>query len=84
MNSRVFIEKVICDTIRDVSGIEHLEKDASLIGRDSGISPVDFLYIFDLLEKQLQMPVSDIFINYTFEVVTVNNLAAALINAIDE
>jgi len=80
MASKEIIERAICDAVRDVTGLVDIEKDESLIDGGLSIEPVDFLYIFDILEKKLQLPVCDIFKNHTFEVMTINNLTDALIN----
>ena len=74
------ISKAICNAITEVTGVVSLDKDASLISRDSGIAPASFLYIFDILEKQLQIPVHDIFKTHTFEVMTTDGLTAAIYN----
>ncbi|SHH84864.1 hypothetical protein SAMN02745823_01176 [Sporobacter termitidis DSM 10068] len=78
MNSKEVIENTIRDAVKDVTGITNLEKDASLIDRELAIIPACFLYIFDILEKKLELPVYNIFKDHTFEVMTVENLTNAL------
>lgn len=78
MHSKESIEKTIQEAVMNVTGIEVFEKDTSLIDKKLNIIPANILYIFDILEKKLQLPVHDIFINHTFEVMTVENLADAL------
>lgn len=78
MHSKEDIEKIIREAVINVTGITLLKKIDNLIGKDLNIMPADFLYIFDILGKELQLPVHDIFINYTFEVMIVENLTDAL------
>lgn len=78
MYSKEGIEKAIREAVKDVTGITIFDKDTSLIDSKMNILPAQFLYIFDLLEKKLQIPVHDIYIKQTFEVMTVGNLTDAL------
>lgn len=77
MHSKEAIERTIRLAIKDVTGITELKINESLIDREMGIIPANFLYIFDILEKKLQLPTYDIF-NHTFEVMTVENLTNSL------
>jgi len=78
MQTKEVIQAAIYDAVREVTGISHFEKNASLIDKDLRIGPASFLYIFDILEKQLQVPACDIFQNHTYEVMTISNLTEAL------
>jgi hypothetical protein len=78
MNTRESIEHKIREAVGDVTGTTNLDKNVSLIDRAALIIPVCFLYIFDILEKSLELPVYDIFTNHSFEVMTVENLTDAL------
>jgi hypothetical protein len=78
MYSKECIGRLIKESIKDVTGITILDKDTSLIGSNMSILPAKFLYIFELLEKKLQLPVHDIYKEYTFEVMTIENLTDAL------
>lgn len=78
MNSKEDIENIIRNAVKDVLGITSLDKSASLIDRDLAIVPVNFLYIFEILEKGLQLPVYNIFIDHTYEVMTIEKLTNAL------
>ncbi len=79
MNTKEIMVNTILAAVEEVTGILDLENDTSLIDRDLAIMPACFLYIFDMLEKRLQLPVYDIFIDNTFEVMTVENLSNALL-----
>lgn len=72
------IEKSIRDAILKVTGKKDLGSLDSLIDKDMGIMPVDFLYIFDILEKELNLPVCKIFENNGYDVMCVNNLTDAI------
>jgi len=78
MQLRDAIEKAIFDAVENVTDITQLNKDTSLISRELGIVPVDFLYVFDILQQRLQLSVYEIFRNHTYEVMTVGNLIDAL------
>ena len=78
MHSKEMIEDIIRDAVKNVTGITALERDTNLIDQELKIIPVDFLYIFDILEKKLQVPAHNIFIDHTFEVMSVAKLADAL------
>jgi hypothetical protein len=71
--------KLIRKTVSDVSGISDFENDASLIDGTLPIAPVNFVYIFGALEKALNLPVHDILKDHTFNVMTVENLADAIL-----
>ncbi|MCL2153502.1 MAG: hypothetical protein FWH57_11200 [Oscillospiraceae bacterium] len=63
---------------KEVLGILDLSDSASLIDKDMRIAPVDFLYIFEILETKYGAGVYDILKTHGFEVMTVENLAEAI------
>jgi len=67
------IGRMLCDCRPLSAGITSL----NLMSRDLGIIPVDFLYIFDILERALQIPVHRVFVQAKYEVMTVAHLADA-------
>ena len=75
MLSKEIVERIIIDTIREITKINIDDKDAILVNANFNIFPADFLYIFDRIEKQFGVSTSEIIQNCTFEVMTVNNLA---------
>ena len=78
MHSKKMIENIIRDAVKNVTGIIELKKDDSLIDKELKIIPADFIYIFDILRERLQLPVHDIFVKHTFEVMTIENMTDAL------
>lgn len=78
MYSKSFIEQAIREAVYKVTGIKDLEKDRSLIDRDMNIMPANFLYIFEILEEELRLPVCQIFIGNSYEVMCVENLTNAI------
>ena len=50
----------------------------NLLDNRLAIQPADFLYIFDLLEKELHVPVSDLLKNYDHTVMEVGAMSDAL------
>jgi len=78
-HSEKFVEKRIREALKDVIGITDIDSDANLLDTEQNINPVDFIYIFDMLEKNLNLPVHDIFSSRTFDVMTVENLTNAFL-----
>jgi len=78
MHSGETIKDEIYGAVKDVTGIAHLEENASLIDRNLNIPPSAFLYIFDRLAERLQLPVHDILADNTSEVMSVANMAGAI------
>jgi len=76
--SKEDIKKAIREAVRAVTGIEGLEDTDSLVDRDLGIAPVNFLYIFDILEKDLQIAVCEVLETITYQVMTIESLATAI------
>ena len=54
------------------------DDDMCFVDRASVVNPVDLLYVFDELERALKLPVCNILMDHTAEVMTVTNLANAL------
>jgi hypothetical protein len=79
MNTKDSIMTLIRKTVSDVTGISDFENDTSLIDGSLPIAPVNFVYIFNALEKTLNLPVHDILKDHTFNVMTVENLADAIL-----
>lgn len=74
------IEKIIIEGIKEISDINIASKDLNLFSRSCGISPTEFIYIKDYIEKKINRDISTIFISYDYNVLTVNNLADAIIS----
>lgn len=78
MYTQELIEQVVSEAIEQVAGINITDKENSLIGKNSEIMAVNFLYIFDIIEKQLQLPVCKVFENNSYEVMSIRNLSKAI------
>ena len=61
--SEVDIVELIKKIVFDVTKIEIISSEENLLSTKLDINPVDFLYIFDELEKRLNIPVVEIFVN---------------------
>ena len=72
------IIKLIIDTVKEVTGKDISSPDINLLGREIGIIPVDFLYIFDILEKSLNKNICSLIENSHYTIMTPNNLADAI------
>ena len=74
MRTKEEIEKAIRHTLSSFVEGGDIDENASLLDREAGIVPVDFLYIFDELEKSLELNVHSIFESNTYQVMTVRML----------
>ena len=75
--NREEIKVIIRNAIIQVTGLDNLDGKTSLISKELGIMPVNFLYIFEILKNELELPVYKIFENHTYQVMTIDNLANA-------
>ena len=75
--NREEIKVIIRNAIIQVTGLDNLDGKTSLISKELGIIPVNFLYIFEILKNELELPVYKIFENHTYQVMTIDNLANA-------
>ena len=75
--NREEIKVIIRNAIIQVTGLDNLDGKTSLISKEMGIMPVNFLYIFEILKNELELPVYKIFENHTYQVMTIDNLANA-------
>ena len=74
------IENLIREVICDVTGLAVDDTTQNLVGMHSEILPVEFLYIFEILERKLKVPLCNIFTTHGYEVMTIKNLANAIID----
>lgn len=75
--SKEDIAHMLHAAVKDVTGLTILSDDDSLISSQYGIHPANFLYIFDILEKQLGIPTADVFKNSHYSIMTVSHLSSA-------
>ena len=73
------IKVAIRFALKEITGREDIGDDVVLIDPSVGILPVNFLYIFDLIEMELSLPVHRIFDCHTHDVMTIENLSAAIL-----
>ena len=69
------LEKMIAATIKEICDVEVKDPDRHLLSDEIKIPIVDYLYVFDSLEKQLALPVTKVFENNDYTVFTLHNLA---------
>ena len=72
-----YIENSIRDAVFKVTGIKELDETTNLISKELGVIPVNFLYIFDILEENLELPVSQIFADNSYEVMCIKKMTDA-------
>lgn len=65
---------VIKKIVYEVTNIIIEDEKTNLLDNKLDIHPADFLYIFDLLEKELQVPVTNILRVNDFTVMRVDNM----------
>ena len=78
MMSKAETVKIITDAVREVTDIEIKSPDTNLLGRDVGIIPADFLYIFDIVEKRTGRDMCGVIADAHYTIMTPNNLAEAI------
>ena len=78
IGSRQDVERIIKQVVMDVTSLTGLEESTNLLDRELSIFPADFLYIFDLLERELQVDVYSILRNNTYRMMTVGVMADEL------
>lgn len=78
MISKAEIASLVRMTVKEVTGRENLNDGISLLDIEMNIPPTDILYIFDILESRLELPVHLIFMNKNYDVFTIDNLSNAL------
>ncbi|WP_315080667.1 hypothetical protein [uncultured Clostridium sp.] len=54
--------------------ISHFDKNKNLFCNEYNISPRDFIYVINELEKELQVNMTSIFQTDNFDIMTINNL----------
>lgn len=79
----MYAKKEVIELIRkvvfEVTGNKVESDGMSLLDTRLGINPVDFLYIFDLLEKELEVPAVDILKDHDYTVMRIDNMSEALL-----
>lgn len=73
------IINVIKETVFEVTGIQELSDGDNLLSTKLDILPADFLYIFDLLEKKLEVPAVDVLKNTDYQVMQIDYFSKALL-----
>lgn len=72
------IKKYIIDIVKEVTQQE-IENE-NLLDSRLAIHPVDFLYIFDLLEKELKLPVIKVMEASDYNIMQIDRLCDAIWN----
>ena len=77
------IMELIRKVVFEVTGKKVESKEISLLDTRLGINPADFLYIFDLLEKELGIPVVEILKDHNYTVMKIDNMCEALLGLVE-
>lgn len=72
------ITKAIIETVYEVTRISIQTEEISLLDTQLDINPADFLYIFDILEKQFGFETKEILENSNYDVMYIPNLSKAI------
>ena len=78
MDSLTWLEDIIRDEIYNVTGRNIIDSTQHLLSDKSQIIAVDFLYVFEHLEKRLNRSLCHILEQYDYTVFTISNLAKAI------
>ena len=78
MDREEYIKGVIKQSISIVTGKEGMDNNQNLLDSKIGVFPADYIYIFNMLEKKLGVPVFCLLEKYDHTVMTINNLAIAI------
>ena len=77
MYTKEAIRETIRFAVKKVTGIKDIDDDMFLGDETLKIAPANFIYIFDIIEKQLELPIHKVVETHSFMVMTINNLATA-------
>lgn len=79
----MYTKKEVMELIRkvvfEVTGNKVESDEISLLDTSLNINPADFLYIFDLLEKELKVPAVDILKDHDYTVMRIDDMSEALL-----
>lgn len=70
---------LIKGAVYEVTNVEIEDEKMNLLDNRLNIHPADFLYIFDLLEKELHIPVADILRDHDHTIMEVGAMGDALL-----
>jgi hypothetical protein len=73
------LEHVVSAAIYHVTSKDIADHDQHLLNDAVRVQMVDFLYVFETLEKELNLPVADILKDNDFSVFTIRNLAKEIL-----
>lgn len=71
------IIEMIKNTILEVTGVRIVSDTDNLLDTKYDINPAEYLYVFDVLEKKLQLPVTDIFKDSDYTIMQPDHLCKA-------
>lgn len=69
--------RLIQNTVYEITEIQLESEKMNLLDMD--ICPVDFIYIFDLLERKLHVPVVNILIGSSYQILEIDAMSKALL-----
>lgn len=75
--------KLIQRAVYEVRQIRVDSEKTNLLDTDLNICPADFLYIFDLLEKELHVPAVNILIGNSYRIMEIGNMSEALLELLE-
>ena len=78
MYSKEAIGSIVKDAIKAVTGKDVFEPNVCLLDRNIAIFPADFLYIFDIIENKIGKSISNILVDYQYDVFIMENFVNAV------
>lgn len=79
MHTKKEVMELIRKVVFEVTGNKVESDEISLLDTSLNINPADFLYIFDLLEKELKVPAVDILKDHDYTVMRIDDMSEALL-----
>lgn len=79
MHTKKEVIESIQKVVFEVTGNKVESDEISLLDTSLRITPADFLYIFDLLEKELEVPAVDILKDHDYTVMKIDDMSEALL-----
>ena len=77
------IISIIQNTVREVTKVNVDSDNVTLLNLQLDIHPADFLYIFDELERRLEIPVTEVLKGYDYSIFRVDKLSDAFMEMLE-
>ena len=81
-----FIEKLVLESVKEIFGKvpEGRDKNLIIFAKACNRNLVDFLYVFERLEKKVGIPIASILERRSYSVMTIHGLTKAIVDDFSE